>query len=322
VRAGGDNMSPERITVLVVEDNADDVLLLEKLLVRLGQIQFTLVPAERLTEALVRVAEHNIDVVLLDLALPDGQGMATVARMHAAAPDLPIVVLTGLEDESLAVQIVQAGAQDYLVKGQITAPVLGRALRYAIERQRLLSEIRNLSLTDELTGLYNRRGFLTLAVQQLKFAQRLEQGLLLVFVDVDGLKQINDLFGYEEGDRALRDAAAVLRSTFRGSDIVARFGGDEFMILALQPRETHAGPLLDRLQAAQQAYNTAQPRRYPLALSAGVVYFAADNLGAIDTLMGQADEALREHKRNKRRGLPLRSVGTTTGGPGRGSTHA
>jgi DNA-binding NarL/FixJ family response regulator len=127
---------------LLVEDHAGEAHRLRKTLVQAGATQFKIVHVRRLSRALKRLAKGDIDVVLLELSLPDGPGVDAVTRMHAAAPGVPIVVLTALDDEELALMAVGQGAQDYLVKGQVDSPVLVRAIRYAIARQRAEEGIR------------------------------------------------------------------------------------------------------------------------------------------------------------------------------------
>lgn len=133
-------MSGGPVRILLVEDNPGDARLLRLTLQEAESLRFELVHAARLSEALERVKDAPADVVLLDLSLPDAHGMETVSRMLHAAPDVPIIVLTGLTDETVAVQAVQAGAQDYLVKGSVDGGTLARAIRYAMERKRLETE--------------------------------------------------------------------------------------------------------------------------------------------------------------------------------------
>jgi len=139
--AGRREMTDQPVKALLVEDNAGDARLIREVLAEARIGHWELAHVERLGEALARLAEGGIDVVLLDLSLPDAQGLDTVTRMHAAAPDVPIVVLTGLADEALAARAMREGAQDYLVKGQVDGKLLVRAMRYAIERHRLLVEL-------------------------------------------------------------------------------------------------------------------------------------------------------------------------------------
>jgi diguanylate cyclase (GGDEF)-like protein len=151
----------------------------------------------------------------------------------------------------------------------------------------------SLSLVDELTGLKNRRGFFELAEQALKVARRERHTLGLFFVDLDGLKQINDTLGHLAGDQALRDTAAVLRRTFRESDIIARFGGDEFIALAHVNRDSTA--LRDRLREHLVVLNGQSDRLYRLEVSIGTAL--ADTEESLEALIARADAAMYEEKR-------------------------
>jgi PAS domain S-box-containing protein len=127
--------------ILLIEDNPGDIRLLQEYLKEGSACRFQIVQADRLSIGLERLAEAPFDAVLLDLSLPDSQGLDTLVRLHEAAKDVPIVVLTGIEDEALGVRLIQAGAQDYLVKGYVTGPLLVRSLRYAAERKRAEEEL-------------------------------------------------------------------------------------------------------------------------------------------------------------------------------------
>ncbi|RMF90721.1 MAG: sensor domain-containing diguanylate cyclase [Nitrospinota bacterium] len=173
-------------------------------------------------------------------------------------------------------------------------------LRDITEQVRLRERLRSLVLIDDLTGLYNRRGFLTLAEQQLKVAQRKKQGLVLVFTDLDDLKQINDTFGHQEGDRALVDVATILKATFRQSDIIARLGGDEFVVLALEAHASRTEALTTRLQKNIKKHNTHAQRPYTLSMSIGTVRYNPEFPCSIEDLLAQADAHMYARKQNKR----------------------
>jgi diguanylate cyclase (GGDEF)-like protein/PAS domain S-box-containing protein len=169
------------------------------------------------------------------------------------------------------------------------------------ERMRAEEELRNLSLVDELTHLLNRRGFTTLAHQQLKLTRRQTgQALLIFFIDLDGLKPINDVLGHLEGDRALTDTAAILRETFRDSDIIARLGGDEFAVLAIGTPEMEPAMITRRLQSHIDAHNTSGHRPYQLSMSVGIVRHDPDNPLPVADMLTRADAAMYEQKRSKR----------------------
>jgi len=256
--------------------------------------------AGELSEALARLAQGGIDAVLLDLELPDSQGMVTFERAYAFAPDVPIIVLTNVADEDVAMSTVQAGAQDFLVKDEVSTSVLARAVRYGIERHQLLSALRSLSLIDDLTGLYNRRGFADLGEQYLKLARRTARGVAVVFLDLDHFKAINDSLGHHVGDRALQRVADILRATFRRSDIIARLGGDEFAVLALEASGESAEALIDRLRERFRHFNESEGEPYSLSASIGMARHDGDLRMRLEDLLAQADGSMYDEKRGKR----------------------
>ncbi len=160
------------------------------------------------------------------------------------------------------------------------------------------AKLRTLSLTDELTGLYNRRGFFTVGEQLLKQSRRQKTGIFVLYADVDNLKEVNDKWGHREGDLALIHAANVLRGTFRESDIIARIGGDEFAVLAMETAKTGAEKLENRLRLILDGRN-ARNRRYTLSLSVGIAYCVPECLHSIDELLMQGDQLMYEHKKSK-----------------------
>lgn len=289
-------MKAYSIRILLVEDNPGDARLIQEMLSEVSNVQFSMVCVDRLADVVDYLSQETCDVVLLDLSLPDMQGRDTYFEMRVLAPDLPIVVLTGLEDEALAVQLVQNGAQDYLSKGDLSSTILVRSIRHAIERHRLQTELENLVLIDELTSLYNRRGFFTLAEQQLKIVQRTGRSMLLVYADLNGLKQINDSFGHQAGDQALVGAAAILMETFRASDIIARIGGDEFAILVLETARDSLERIKARLFQAQAAYNQDVEHEFQVVLSIGIARYHPDTSRSIDALLSQADALMYAQK--------------------------
>ncbi len=149
-------MESSGITALLIEDNPDDALLIQRYLKASGKVNYTVIRAETLAEGLASLQRVQFNVILLDLLLPDGpMGLTTFETVYARASDIPIIVLTGRDDDELAVQAVQKGAQDYLVKGLVTGPMLGRAIRYAIERKKLL-----IQLEHSAKEIKKLRGFL------------------------------------------------------------------------------------------------------------------------------------------------------------------
>ncbi len=183
----------------------------------------------------------------------------------------------------------------------ILTALLASAVVYSmIVRRRSEEMIRNLSLTDELTGLYNRRGFLTLAEEQLKLARRTKTELTLFFADLDGLKEINDQFGHKEGDMALIDTANILKTIFREGDIIARFAGDEYSVLVVSETQVDNAFYIRRLEEFVHNFNLDSGRRYALSLSLGSSLFDPAKNPSIDKLMSMADEKLYELKRTRK----------------------
>lgn len=180
------------------------------------------------------------------------------------------------------------------------------------ERKKMEAEILALSITDPLTGLHNRRGFLSLAGQQLKLSTRNKSGALLFFVDLDGLKRINDTMGHEEGDKALIEAATVLKETFRASDIIARLGGDEYAALTVDIPEENSEIFTARLQSLIDTRNNQENGRYRLSISVGCAYYDPEYPCSIHELMASADKLMYEQKQNKK-GLLLQGASLSYG---------
>lgn len=186
-------------------------------------------------------------------------------------------------------------------QNQVSGELLMRAVQCAVKQHMLQTELSSLALTDELTGLYNRRGFLCLTERLLKLGHRSGGDLLLFFIDVDGLKRINDSFGHSEGDLALIRTAEVLTGTFRDSDVLARLGGDEFAALAIEASGHSEVTIMARLCESLATVN-AQESLYPLSLSVGVVR-VAHATSSLAELMLQADQAMYQAKSDKRKSM-------------------
>lgn len=213
-----------------------------------------------------------------------------VKKIPNAYLEVPVVAQDGRE--------IWLGQNTQLVleHGQIVG--FQAIARDITERKRALEELETLSLRDDLTGLYNRRGFLTLVEQELKHAARTSERFILVFADLDGLKQINDRFGHHEGSHAIIKAAEILRQTFRTSDIVARLGGDEFTVLALAASDDNAETIKARLQEKTRLFNERRELPYEISISVGVVLLDPQLRShlSLDDIIRKADAAMYEHK--------------------------
>ncbi len=284
----------------MIADSERDVRRLNGAVAGRAASQFDLVHVTQVSDALHQMSDRKFDAVLLDLSLHDGHDLDALKLLHEQAPDLPIIVLSSVDDEALAMRALKVGAQDSLVKGQVDGHLLVRAIRYAIERQQLHAALREMSLVDPLTLLYNRRGLLALARQLFKVADRMRRRVSHIFVDLDGLKVINDTLGHSVGDQALLETTELLKETFRDSDIIARMGGDEFVVLAMENAGADAELWTARLQENLRARNARSDRSYLLSLSIGIVYYDPNAPRELDDLLARADRLMYEEKRAKR----------------------
>jgi diguanylate cyclase (GGDEF)-like protein/PAS domain S-box-containing protein len=183
---------------------------------------------------------------------------------------------------------------------------LVQVVRDITERKKIEETLRNSSLKDDLTGLFNRRGLLKQAAPYFDFARRQKENLLLLFIDLDGMKRINDEFGHNEGDNALINTAAILNRSFRSSDIIARLGGDEFTVLVTDLNASKEEAIA-RLNENLKAYNASETRSHKLAFSIGVATLEPERMTCFEELLEQADQAMYEQKRMKRRRATERS---------------
>ena len=287
------------LRLLVIEDDPAYSRLLCIRLEKIPKPRFSAVAVHSLTAAVERLEREPFEAVLLDLTLPDSSGLDSFRRLHIRFPQVPVIVLSGFDDEALALECVRSGAQEYLVKGRFEPWMLARLITFSIERHRQQAKLISLSMTDELTGLYNRRGFMELAGHQLKVAERSERELLLFFGDLDAFKNINDQFGHAAGDQALIRMAQIFKGTFRTSDLIARIGGDEFTVLALEASQAHAGLLTERLRENLKQFNERRVLPFELSLSVGSTCFYPKQSTRLDILLNQADQALYEEKERK-----------------------
>jgi diguanylate cyclase (GGDEF)-like protein/PAS domain S-box-containing protein len=164
------------------------------------------------------------------------------------------------------------------------------------ELKQMEEKLRNLTLTDELTGLYNRRGFFMMVEALLKLANRRQKPAFLLYADLDNLKEINDVLGHHEGDQALVDTAEIFKTTFRETDIVARIGGDEFVIIPVADKREDADLVIARFKDHVSAHNHKKDRAYKLSISVGMACYDPDNPRSIDDLLKQAEKLMYKEK--------------------------
>ena len=288
-----------RLRVLLVEHNEADAQLLLNLMQKVESQEVEIVWAPTFIEALAQLRKQHFDAMLLDLFLPDSEGIEAIRRVSDRA-DIPIIALTKeSEDGSGAsgIDALLAGAEDNFIKERVNSHNMIRAIQYAIARHRRIGELHALSLIDELTGIYNRRAFMTLGDHQLKIARRQQSGATLAFADLDGLKAINDQCGHMWGDFALKDIANVLKNTFRESDVIGRIGGDEFAILWISRTPLSSEALHSRLKASVDAHTVSESRPYRLSLSIGFSHYTSGFEGSLEDMLFETDRRMYAAKR-------------------------
>jgi two-component system cell cycle response regulator len=213
-----------------------------------------------------------------------------------------IIISAGIALIYLRIESLELGASSTLWITVFLFIGYGAFTQYFINSQkRMEAEIISLSITDYLTGLYNRRGFMTLAEQQIKMVGRTDKKslLLLLFADLDKMKSINDNLGHKKGDNALMEVASILKKVFRESDIIARIGGDEFAVLGIVAQKSDIGAFESRLQEQIDIHNAYENRDYTISLSVGAACSDPEKHYSIDELMSRADKLMYDQKRSK-----------------------
>lgn len=284
------------IKVLLVEDNPGDARLIQEKL-NTPQKCFTLHHEHDLKSALEFLRKNTVDVILLDLNMPDSRGIDTYHKINSSAESTAIIILTGLEDEGYAIKAMQSGAQDYLSKNMADEVLLRRSISYAIERKQLLLKVNELAVRDPLTDLYNRRGFINLAEIQYASALRNSQNMAIILIDIDKMKAINDNFGHLAGDDAIIKTAGILKKAFRETDVIGRIGGDEFTVFALEPDlDSFESIIRKRVKDELVAHVEEPAYEYSLSLSLGFAFYNEQKKQSFDELLKTADENMYKDK--------------------------
>jgi diguanylate cyclase (GGDEF)-like protein len=299
------------LKLLVVEDSDAELRLLREALAH-AQPAFDLREARSVAEAEAAVRAEAFDCVLLELSLPDGDGVDNVRRVRAARPGLAVVVISGGEGDDLALQALRHGAQDHLPKGGYRGDVVRRTVRHAIERNDQLLALERerdqqfrLATRDTLTGVSNRRLLQQLAQHTIAQSRRHGRRFAFAFYDLDGFKTVNDRWGHACGDELLRQVGQALGSGVRDIDTVARVGGDEFLLLLAPPLDLEpAQKVVERVR--DLVAGIAQVCGHDVAVSASVgLAFYPDHGQTLESLMASADRAMYRAKQGAPKGWVL-----------------
>ena len=253
--------------------------------------------ARSVTGAIEQRETATLDCVLVDLALVSGDELVDLARPAADASPSAVIGLLRHDCPLRTTQALQAGVQECVVVSDQTPARFARAVRQAVERQRVQHRFAELALRDELTGLYNRRGLMVLGEHQRRQCLRAGRTLVVAQVDVDGLKTINDTWGHQAGDQAIAATASILRCTFRESDIVGRIGGDEFVALAVDADAAAVHRVRRRLFHSLTAHNARAAAPFTLSFSVGASVLIPPSAPTLSELLQRADLELYRAKR-------------------------
>jgi diguanylate cyclase (GGDEF)-like protein len=289
----------ERQRVLLIEDNPGDVRLIREMLSEGEDGLFDLDCVGRLSQGLEYLSSQAAGVVLLDLSLPDSYGFDTFLKVYAHSPKVPIIVLTGNDDQTVALSAVKTGAQDYLVKGKLDRELLLRSMQYSIERKRYQEQLEYQANYDALTGLPNRN-LLHDRLRQSVYAQRFVRSIGVVFLDIDHFKFVNDSLGHNTGDKLLQKVAERLLESVRDGDTVARLGGDEFiLILNDQTGQEVIYRAMQRIISNITEPVEIDGQELLVTASAGISLYPQDGPD-VETLLKNADAAMYRAKEKGR----------------------
>jgi diguanylate cyclase (GGDEF)-like protein len=299
----------DSLNVLLVDDSEDDYIITRDLFSETEDSKVNLEWVTSYDEALERIKQRRHDVYIFDYSLGEHTGVELLEWVMELGISVPVIIQTGHRDREIDLRAMRAGATDYLVKGRTDASLLERTVRYAAEHVRRLETLRDLTVRDELTGLYNRRELDRLLKIEVNRCLRYRHPLSLVIVDIDDFKSINDTFGHIAGDNVLRSISQLLADELRSTDSIARYGGDELALILPETAESGSLQLAERIRLIVEAHDFAYVP--PSTHSTGHLSYLAPTIslgiatagGDIDTaedLFAAADQALYRAKRSGR----------------------
>jgi diguanylate cyclase (GGDEF)-like protein len=278
----------DKDSILIVDDDATLLPMLKEGF----ELQGYRCEAARSGEAALELVKNiSFDILVSDIVLPGLKGFELIEKAKRLRPDTVAIIMTGFINKYTYDTAIEAGASDLIKK-----PFTLKELIIRIENAKVLKHLRETSVIDELTGLYNRRGFFTVAEQQVALAKREKRGMVMLYASLDDLGIIHERCGPQEGDRALTDTAVILKATFRKSDIVARLGGDAFVILTIGVAGDDIDKITGRLQKNIEAHNAMNSREYMLSMSLCKLHYDPQNSRPIDELLAYGEDMMRKKK--------------------------
>lgn len=319
-------------TILIVDTNPVDR---RWYITLLGNYGHRLLEASHGAEALTVAQAELPDLIITDIFMPHLDGFSLVRRLRGEPllASIPVIFQTASYDDSEIHRLAHSSGVPHVLRKASEPHEILRAVNESLkqpasptrlpqtgqlqrahlelladklyqkvsELEKANDRLRNISLTDTLTGLHNRRGFMILATGLLKFARRVSYSTSLLYIDLDSLKYINDTFGHNVGDAAILQFSRILIDTFRESDVIGRLGGDEFVVMLVDATESDLDNIQTRLQSNIDIYNAHVPSGQALAFSMGVIRVEPESTISMEELLAQADAAMYKHKLSRRR---------------------
>jgi diguanylate cyclase len=295
----------EKAAVLIVDDNIVDRILISELVDVLAPYSLgEMLQANSCEEAQQLLKKYQPSCCLIDYMMPGANGSEFIKAIREEEHNqhIPIIMMTGEGNEKVAVDIMRNGAQDYLVKGDITKDLLNHSIKNAIHTCQLQCQLQYLAHYDTLTGLLNRALFLDRLQSAIDKCDRYQHRCSVLYIDVDNFKQVNDNYGHHEGDEILKAVAARMKASCRNTDSPARLGGDEFAILLDCIDEEHTNKTAEKILREVSQPIVIGEHSLTISLSIGVAYYpkTATNM---QELLQQADEAMYQAKQSGKAGF-------------------
>jgi diguanylate cyclase (GGDEF)-like protein len=287
------------ISVLHIEDDDFDAALVQRNLKRCDHAKFNISREKTITAALQRLNAQQFDVILLDLHLPDGQGISSVKRFHHVAKTTPLIILTSNERTNKPVEFVNLGVQDFLPKSTIDGKILHHSIRYAILRKEKEIDLREISQHDQLTGLLSRKIVRDRITHAISRHQRSQSRLAVLYIDIDNFKGVNHTLGHAAGDALLKHVAQGLSKSVRKEDSVARMGGDEFVVLLENLKDfSDLRGIITKMIEKAFSPSTIEHEKLRAQLSIGVSTYDGTTKNSVSTnsLLEQADFSMYRAK--------------------------
>ena len=314
--------------LLLIDDDIEFAKVTRFRLTHSEKPRFEVHSTSSLKSALEILPVQYFDIILLDLMLPDAEGLEGLSQIIAAGKQTPVVVMTGLDNDQIAIDAIRKGAEDYIVKGETQPKLLLRIIRHAIDRYQIKKKLRvvtgklrqvnaqleKYAVLDPLTDTYNRRGLQQILTREIHSAERKGSSLLAMVMDIDNFKKVNDTLGHPSGDIVLKEVAKKIKDSIRISDYVGRIGGDEFVLLLPETSLEEGVKLGERLRLSisNMHLSISETQRINITVSIGIAPVSL-HIISVDEILGITDPLLMESKHNGKNQIYYESAGAPRG---------